>query len=103
MRRLRYYLWRTTIFLMPLGLMACGPREKITLPPPPAETVVAKVPVPVPCEIKQIPKPDYPARTARKGDDIFTLAKTAAADRRVRIGETEQLRAANQTPCPGAN
>lgn len=98
---LRYWLLRGFLFLLPLAAMACAPRPA-QLPPPPSETVIAKVVIPVPCEIAQVPQPAYPAATARKGDDIFTLAKTALADRRVRMGETEQLRAANTTPCPGA-
>src|SRR3546814_11616385 len=101
MKSFRYYLMRVLSFLSPLALIACGDREQITLPPPPAETVIAKVAVPVPCEITHVDQPDYPANRARSSDDIFTLAKIAAADRRVRIGETEKLRPANQTPCPG--
>lgn len=99
MRTLRYWMFRTAIFLMPFGLMACGQKPSATLPPPPSETVIAKVAVPVPCEIAQVPQPAYPAKQARRGDNVFDLAKAAAADRRVRIGETEQLRAANTSPC----
>lgn len=94
-----------TLFVLFLCLMAlitgCTNQAKqVPIQPPPAPPVVAKVAIPVPCEIEQIPQPDYPANTARLGDDIFTLAKIIAADRRVRMGETEELRAANESPCP---
>src|SRR3546814_15853848 len=61
-----------------LILTGCSPAPKVTLPPPPAETVTAKVAVPVDCEIEQVPEPTYPRPEA---SDIFTLAKTIAADR----------------------
>ena len=98
-RQLRYWLLRGLIFLSPVALMACSPRTSPpVLPAPPRELVEVKVAVPVPCEIESVPQPSYPALQARKGDDIFTLSKIAAADRRIRMGETEQLRTANVSP-----
>lgn len=101
-RLLRYYLLRGMIFLAPLGLTACGGRPE-PLPSPPEKPIEVKVAVPVACEIKQVPASADPAKTARPGDDIFTLAKTALASRRVVIAENVELRAANQTPCPGGD
>src|SRR3546814_15208081 len=80
-----------------LILTGCSPAPKVTLPPPPAETVTAKVAVPVDCEIEQVPEPTYPRPEA---SDIFTLAKTIAADRKVRMAAQARSRAANQNPCP---
>lgn len=77
---------------------ACGkPIDK--LPPPPTEVIEASVAIPVACEIEQVPVPSYPAQQARKGDDIFTLSKIIAADRKVRHGENVELRAANTGGC----
>ena len=98
---LRYWLLRGWLFLLPLAAMACTKQPELRLPPPPPSIVEAAVAVPVPCEIARVDQPAYPAKQARRGDDIFTLAKIALADRRVRIGETAQLRAANNTPCSG--
>lgn len=101
-RLLRYYLLRGMILLAPAGLMACGsPPEP--LPAPPEKPIEVKVAVPVACEIEQVPASADPAKTARKGDDVFTLAKIALASRRVLMGENDQLRTANQTPCPGGD
>src|SRR3546814_16679436 len=71
-----------------LILTGCSPAPKVTLPPPPAETVTAKVAVPVDCEIEQVPEPTYPRPEA---SDIFTLAKTIAADRKVRRSEERRV------------
>lgn len=87
-----------TLASLVLVLTGCGnPVQK--LPPPPAEVIEAVVAIPVPCVIEQVPVPSYPAQRARKGDDIFTLSKIIAADRKVRQGETEELRAANTGGC----
>lgn len=104
MRLLRYWLLRALIFVTPIAALAgCGGAPKVQpLPAPPAAPVVAKVLVPVPCEITQVPPAADPAVRARKGDDVFTLAKISAASRRVLMGENVELRAANTTPCPGA-
>jgi len=80
--------------------MACSKKAELNLPPPPPSIVEAAVAVPVPCEIARVAQPAYPAKQARKGNDIYSLAKIALADRRVRMGETAQLRAANRDPCP---
>lgn len=99
---LRYWLLRGLLFFLPATLLtACGPEKVASLPAPPAPAVEVKVAVPVACEIAQVPAAEDPAVRARKDDDIFTLAKIAAASRHVLKGETVELRAANQTPCPG--
>ena len=80
------------------AVTACGkPIDK--LPAPPSEVIEASVVIPVACEIEQVPVPSYPAQQARKGDDIFTLSKIIAADRKVRQGENVELRAANTGGC----
>lgn len=84
--------------LLALFTTGCGkPVQK--LPPPPSEVIEATVAIPVACEIEQVPVPSYPAQQARKGDDIYTLSKIIAADRKVRQGETVELRAANTGGC----
>jgi hypothetical protein len=101
-RLLRYWLLRAFIFVTPaLALVSCGGKQLVPLPAAPADPVVAKVIVPVPCEIAQVPPTEDPAGRARKGDDVFTLSKIALASRRVLKGEIGELRAANTTPCPG--
>ncbi len=77
---------------------ACG-KPPAKLPPPPAAVIEAAVAVPVACEIEQVAVPAYPAERARKGDDILTLSKIIAADRKVRQGENVELRAANTGGC----
>ncbi|WP_375292283.1 hypothetical protein [Sphingomonas melonis] len=99
-RRLRgIILWTPA-----LALAACSTapeRPKLqTAPPAP---VVAKVAVPVACVVEQVPMPAYPGDLVRKGDDIYTLARLAMGDRRVRIAERDRLRAANANPCPEIN
>lgn len=70
------------------------------IPPQAAPAVEVKVPVPVACEIEQVPVPQYPAAQARKGMSIWDLTKLVTADRQVRMAENERLRAANNNPCP---
>lgn len=97
LRKLRGIILWTPI----VALAACGAKQERpqlqAAPPPP---VVAKVAVPVACEIEHVPMPAYPGDLVRKGDDIYTLSRLAMADRRVRIAERDRLRAANATPCP---
>lgn len=96
----RYWL-RGLILFTPIALVACGkPAERPKLEAAPPPPVVAKVAVPVPCAIEQVPMPDYPGNLIRKGDDVYTLSRLAMADRRVRIAERDRLRAANANPCP---
>lgn len=77
-----------------LALPACAGRDRL---PPPA--VEVKVPVPVPCKIAEVARPEYP-RTARNAT-IFDLVKTAMAERQLRIAEVERLRAAADGACLG--
>lgn len=92
------------IFLIGLVLACmlpgCSSTPKVPPQAPPA--VEVKVPVPVACEIEQVPVPTYPAASARKGMGIWDLSRIIAADRRTRMAENERLRAANNNPCPGA-
>ena len=101
MRLLKYWMLRAFIFISPaLVLASCGKVQP--LPPPPADPVIAKVAIPVPCEIAEVPPAEDPAVRARKGDDVFTLAKIALASRAALAGENVELRAANKSPCPGS-
>lgn len=102
MTKLRYWLLRGLILFSPLLLVACAGNPD-PIPSLPSEPIIAHVAVPVPCEIAQVAPAADPAVQARKGDDVFTLAKIALASRQVLIGENAELRAANQTPCPGAD
>lgn len=102
MKLLRYWILRGLLFITPVfALTACGDEKVSSLPPPPAPPIEVKVAVPVACEIAQVPAAEDPAVRARKGDDVFTLAKISAASRHVLQGEVKELRAANLTPCPG--
>lgn len=92
---LPYLLGATALLLI---LSACATVQK----PPSRGAKEVLVPVPVACEIKTVDRPAYPSAQAKKGDGIFTLAKIAAADRKVRAAENERLRAANTSPCPPA-
>jgi hypothetical protein len=92
-------LWTPIPPLIALAACSGAPtRPKLQAAPP--APVVAKVAIPVTCEIEQVPMPAYPGDLVRKGDDVYTLARLAMADRRVRIAERDRLRAANATPCP---
>nr|WP_294850055.1 hypothetical protein [uncultured Sphingomonas sp.] len=84
-----------------LGLVMLAPActKTITVPGP---IVEVKVPVPVACEIEQVPQSTLPSTEAEKQDGTFDLTKYALADRQVLIGENSRLRAANSNPCPGA-
>lgn len=96
------YIWLLALIVgLLLLLTGCGSPPK-TIPPAPPPPVIAKVIVPVDCEIEQVPLPAYPGDLARLGDDIYTLSRIAMADRRVRIAERDRLRAANKNPCPAA-
>lgn len=59
---------------------------------------VVKVPVPVACEIEQVPPAELPKASPEAG--IFDLAKTAIAKLKLLAAENERLRAANSSPCP---
>jgi hypothetical protein len=78
-----------------VALVGCTNTKEIAGPP-----VVAKVAVPVACEIEQVPASQR--LTAPKGSGIFDLTKTALSDRRRLMAENTRLRAANNNPCPGA-
>lgn len=90
-RTLKYWLLRGYIFLFPLTLMACATPQRL-----PKETLV---PVPVACEIEQVPAAQLP--TASPDADVFELAKVAAARVKLLLADNERLRAANASPCPG--
>lgn len=89
-RTLKYWLLRGYIFFLPLLATACA-----TGPTVPKEVLV---PVPVPCEVEQVPAPTLP--TASPDADVFELAKVAAARIKLLMADTERLRAANTSPCP---
>lgn len=100
LKRLRGIILWTPI----VALAACGStKERPQVLPAPPAPVIAKVAIPVACAIEQVPMPEYPGDLIRNEDDVYTLARLAMADRRVRIAERDRLRAANATPCPGAH
>ena len=91
----------TAWWFVPL-LASCGTDQvRPPLNPAPPPPVIAKIAVPVTCEIEQVPMPAYPGDLLRGDDGIYTAARLAMADRRVRIAERDRLRAANNNPCPG--
>lgn len=99
---LRYWWVRGLVFITPAMAMACTPgqarRPQLNAAPP--APVVAKVAIPVACEIEQVPFPAYPGELIRETDDVYSAARIAMADRRARIAERDRLRAANKNPCP---
>lgn len=76
-------------------LSACATDNGPATPP-----VEVLVPVPVACEIEQVPAGPRPSDQARAGMTIWELTKIALAERQILLGEVERLRAANQSPCP---
>lgn len=99
MRRIRKTIlaW----LLAPLALFYMALSACATNPAPIPEAVKVLVPVPVACEIEQVPVGPRPSTTAVRGMDIWSLTKIATAERRILMGETTRLRAANNNPCPG--
>jgi len=85
---------------MALGLLLLTPACATQTVP--GAAVEVKVPIPVPCQIEQVPTPEYPVTTAREGMSIWELSKIVTSDRRVRMAENERLRAAINNPCPVA-
>lgn len=71
-------------------LAACASGPEI-----PKET---RVPIPVPCEIEQVPATELP--TAEPDANMARLAAIAAAIIELLKAENERLRAANNNPCP---
>lgn len=93
-------LTRILLLAATFGLVACsaGPR----IPPQAPSAVRVEVPVPVACEIEQVPEGDRPSRQATDDMGIYDLTKIALAERRILMGENQRLRAANNNPCPAA-
>jgi hypothetical protein len=89
----RLWLWCIPLaFVLP----GCASRDRLPPPAPPAKEVL--VPVPVACQIEQVPQAQQPQ--AQRGAGIFDLTKVIAAQRRILMAENERLRAANNNPCP---
>lgn len=78
----------------------CAGRDR--LPPQAPLAVRVEVPIPVACEIEQVPQGERPSAGARSGMSIYDLTKIALAERRILLGEVDRLHAANNNPCPGA-
>lgn len=88
---LRYWLLRGFVFFAPV-MTICGCASAPRLP------VTVKVPVPVACEIEQVPASELPAATPDM--NVFELARVAAARLKIQAAEILRLRAANASPCP---
>lgn len=84
-------LWFLLSVLVVIALSGCA------APGPKVPTIV-KVPVPVECNIEQVPVLEKPQATSNMG--LFDLAKVALAQLRTVEAENERLRAANANPCP---
>ena len=87
---LKYWLLRGYIFFLPLTLMACNTTQSL-----PKEVLV---PVPVPCEVEQVPLTELPV--ASPDANVFELAQVAAARVKLLLADRERLAAANANPCP---
>lgn len=81
---------RYLLLTSPLLLAACA-----TTPTLPKEVLV---PVPVPCEIEQVPPTELPQ--VRPDMNIFEAAQVRMAELLLLRAENERLRAANSSPCP---
>lgn len=88
-RRLRVKAAAALVGLAALLLASCT--STATLPKE------IRVPIPVPCEIEQVPATELPAPD---GDEsLYGLAKIALAQIGLLKAENERLRAANNSPC----
>jgi len=83
-----------------LPLAACTSKP---LTPPQAQSAVeVRVPVPVPCQVTQVPSSRLPTASLSIGGDIYTAVKLILADRSVLKADRARLSAANSDPCPVA-
>lgn len=89
-----FVLWLLLGFAVVAALSGCSASRY-----EPPKTVEVVVPVPVECQIEQVPTAEKPKVTADMG--IFEMARTLLAERQIAQGETARLRAANTNPCPG--
>lgn len=56
------------------------------------------VPVPVPCEVEQVPETELPQ--VRPDMNVFEAAQVRMAQLKLLLAENTRLRAANTNPCP---
>lgn len=89
MRRLRVKIATGLLVLATFILPACT--STATLPKE------IRVPVPVPCEIEQVPATELPVPDS--DESLYGLAKIALAQIGLLKAENERLRAANNSPC----
>jgi hypothetical protein len=73
-----------------LALSACATTQRL-----PSEVLV---PVPVPCEVEQVPATELPQVSPDM--NIFDAAKVRMAQLKLLLAENTRLRAANNNPCP---
>lgn len=93
MRRLFTAFW----FLPVLAAAGCTQTPKLRSAPP--APVIAKVAIPVPCEVAKIPKPDRPKRLAELTDPIWTAARLIVADHMLLEAYAKELEVALVDPC----
>lgn len=79
-------------FLLTSALLLAGCATTQRLP----EEVL--IPVPVPCEVEQVPPADLPQ--VRPDMNVFEAAQVRMAQLQLLLAERERLRAANNNPCP---
>jgi hypothetical protein len=60
----------------------------------PARTITQQVPVPVPCEVPDIPRPPLPVDSVPESADIFVIDRALWASLEIIEGYVGQLRAA---------
>lgn len=82
---MRYFLPTSALLLAGCATTETLPREVL-------------VPVPVPCEIEQVPVSEMP--TVSSNMNVFEAAQVRMAQLKLLLAERERLRAANTTPCP---
>lgn len=84
---MRFFLLTSALALL---LAGCAHTQEL-----PEEVLV---PLPVPCEIEQVPETELPQ--VRPDMNVFEAAQVRMAQIKLLLAENTKLRAANTNPCP---
>ncbi len=97
---MRYALPACATFWTFVLFALTGCASKPLTPPQAPPAVEVMIPVPVPCQVAQVPRSPLPSRSRAIPNDIFDAVKIVLADRAVLKADRERLIAANSNPCP---